>query len=128
VANHLKQYSTVSVFFGYDLKTKVHGHHAMEIALATDGLLAVHTSKTIKAEGVIIKPDTTHRITGNGLIISIFLDPETALCNDVMSLLGSKDVVKLEPAIAKVLMHHFENYTNRHFSEEGISELLAKTI
>ncbi len=128
MANHLKLYSALSVFFGHNLKTKAHAHHAMEIVIAVTGSLTIHTDKVIKAEGVIIKPDITHSVSGTGLIISILLDPETALCNHVVSMLGSKNVVKLEPSITDTLVIHFKNYSNRHFSEDGICELLSKAL
>ncbi|HEY0743042.1 MAG TPA: AraC family transcriptional regulator [Chryseosolibacter sp.] len=126
--NHLKLYSTLSVFFGRNLKTKAHAHHAMEIVLAVNGSLTIHSGKTIKAEGVILKPDIIHSISGTGLIISILLDPETALCNHVISMLGSKSVLKLEPSITDMLVNHFKNHTNRHFSEDGICELLSNSL
>lgn len=128
VANHLKIYSALSVFFGHNLKTKEHAHHAMEIVLAVNGSLTIHSGTKTKTEGVIIKPDVTHSISGTGLIISILLDPETALCSEVISMLGSKSVLKLEPSITETLVNHFKNYTNRHFSEDGICELLSKSL
>jgi AraC family transcriptional regulator of arabinose operon len=100
----------------------------MEIILAVNGSLTVYSGKAIKTQGVIIKPDITHSVSGTGLIISILVDPETALCNEVISMLGSKNVVKLEPSITDTLVNHFKNYTNRHFSEEGICELLSKAL
>lgn len=128
MANHLKLYSAISVFFGNNLKTKAHAHHAMEIVIAVNGSLTIHTDKTIKTQGVIIKPDITHSVSGTGLIISILLDPETVLCNQVVSMLGTKNVVRLEPSITDVLVSHFKNYENRHFSEDGICELLSKSL
>ena len=100
----------------------------MEIIIAVNGSLTIHGGKTTKTEGAIIKPDFTHSILGTGLIISILLDPETALCSEVISILGSKDVLKLEPSITETLTNHFKNYTNRHFSEDGICELLSKSL
>lgn len=128
MANHLKLYSVLSVFFGHNLKTKAHSHHAMEIILAVNGSLTIHTDKTIETEGVIIKPNITHSVSGNGLIISILLDPETALCNQVISMIGSKSIVKLEPSITETLVRNFKNYANRHFSEDGICELLSNAL
>ena len=116
------------MFFGHTLKTKAHAHHAMEIVLAVSGSLAINSDKAIKTQGVIIKPNITHSVSGTGLIISILLDPETALCSQVISMLGSKSIVKLEPSITETLISNFKNYANRHFSEDGICKLLSNAL
>ncbi|MEJ7644808.1 MAG: AraC family transcriptional regulator [Chryseolinea sp.] len=84
--------------------------------------------KSIEAHGVIIKPDTLHRISGEGPIISILIDAESELCSEVISLLGSKAIVQLEPSVKDELIHYFEDYASHHFSEEGIRRLLSKTV
>lgn len=116
------------MFFGHNLKTKAHAHHAMEIVLAVNGAMTVHSDKTIKTQGVIIKPNIHHSVSGTGLIISILIDPETALCQHVISMLGSKNIVKLEPSITEPLISNFKNYASRHFSEDSICQLLSNVL
>ena len=127
MANHLKLYSGLSVYFGSDLKTKAHAHHALEIVFALDGLLTIHGIKTIKSEGVIIKPDTVHSISGKGLIISILLDSDTALCSELVSMLGSKHIVKLEPSVTRTLITYFHNHDS-HLTESAICEMLSNSL
>lgn len=126
--NHLKLYSGLSVYFGNDLNTKTHAHHALEIVVSVDEMLCIHGMKAIKADAVIIKPDTPHRISGNGLIISILLDPETLLCSEVISLLGSKSIIRLESSAKMTLANHFKDYASTHFTEEGICALLSRSL
>lgn len=126
--NHLKLYSGLSVYFGRDLKTKTHAHHAMEIIFAVDGNLTVYSGKNIKAHGVIIRPDTPHSVTSDGLTISILLFPETELCNEVSALLSGKNIVKLEAPVVGDLKKHFKNYTSKHFNEDSICTLLSQSV
>lgn len=126
--NHLKLYSQLSVYISNDLKTKMHAHHALEIAVSVDDVLTVYDTRLTKANAVIIKPDTPHRISGNGLVISILLDPETRLSSEVISLLGSRSTIKLDSAVKSAVVNHFKDYTSNHFTEVGICALLSKSI
>lgn len=126
--NELKQYAGLSVHFGCDLKTKPHAHHALEVVLALDGLLTVRGEHLLKSEGVIIRPNALHTISGTGQIISVFLDPETVLCSELVSMLGAKDIAKLEPHVTQRLITYFDDRTSHHLIESGIYEMLTQTI
>lgn len=128
MTNHLVQYPGISVYYCNDLQTKLHAHHALEVVVASEGLLTHHGTQQLKSEGFMVRPNALHALTGKGHVVSIFLNPETALGSELVSMLGRRDIVKLEPTVTRVLIDYFNHRDNYHLSENGICQTLARSI
>lgn len=69
--SEIKVYSDLVVFHQSGIPHKFHANHGLKIIIAEEQFSVVHDHRVINSTGVIIRPDTTHKInTGPWIIIS----------------------------------------------------------
>jgi AraC-like DNA-binding protein len=123
--NHIKPYNDFVVFYGYGLSGKQHANHAIKIILANDELVAIHERKQHKASGVMVRPDTAHKVRGcENLTISAYIDPETEIGRGVSVLFKKGPIVTLTADTAADLFNLFTRVIENHWSETEIQKIL----
>jgi AraC-like DNA-binding protein len=78
----------------------VHAHHAIQITLCLSGALSlIGRDGTVEAQAIAVAPDASHRIVAHGLLLFLFVEPESragqVLC---ASLFARGEVVALDAA------------------------------
>ncbi|MEO5978618.1 MAG: helix-turn-helix domain-containing protein [Chryseolinea sp.] len=125
VTQSLLIYSDMVVFWGANIRTKPHAHHALEIVLSYESSLTViHKEQHFNAKGIILKANVKHETFGQGSAIFIYFDPESHFARKFNILLKELHVIPLADEIALALMTFLENGMREGFSETSIKDYL----
>lgn len=71
-----------AVYCGEAGDNTLHTHHALQVTVGLQGDIAVHTdgAAAVAARGIVIRPDRSHRLLGNGTpVLSVYLDGHSAI-------------------------------------------------
>lgn len=127
--SQIKVYSDLVVFYQSGIPYKFHANHGLKIIIAEEQFSVVHDHKVINSNGLIIRPNTTHKINaGPGIIISIYIDPETQIGREINYLLNKRKVLKLENTIVTTLLNYFNNALEFHYTEGEVKRFLITTL
>lgn len=83
-----------------------HAHHAIQITACLSGALALTTAReTLAAPVVAVAADAKHRFEAHGLLVFIFVEPESRLGRSLTrSLFGNRDLAEVDiPAFDALL-------------------------
>jgi AraC-like DNA-binding protein len=85
----------------------VHAHHAIQITACLSGSLALmNDSATVSAPIVAVAADARHRFEAHGLLVFVFVEPESRLGRSLtQALFGATDLVRLA---SEAIMPHLE--------------------
>lgn len=127
--SQIKVYSDLVVFHQSGIPHKFHANHGLKIIIAEEQFSVIHDHKVINSNGLIIRPDTSHKINaGPWIIISIYIDPETQIGREINYLLNKRKVLKLEKTIVTTLLNYFNDALEFHYTEREVKRFLITTL
>ena len=126
--NHITTYNDVITFHTYGLAGRLHSNHAVKVIVAEQPVSVAYNKKLFTAHGLIIKSDTIHKIKPHeGLVISIYIDPESILGGYFHNLFKNVSVLKFESSVALNLFK-FLSASSNHITEEQIKTRIQKHL
>ncbi len=127
--NHITVYSDFSIFYTYGILNKFHANHCAKVVIAEDPITVLYNSNKLYAKGFIIKSDALHQVNPNTrLVISVYLDPESATGNAINALVNRNVLLKLETSVADRMMSFFKYSFHNHVNEFDIKKQLIRSL
>ncbi|MGZ5333871.1 MAG: helix-turn-helix domain-containing protein [Solirubrobacterales bacterium] len=88
-----------AIYAGPLLENEAHAHHAIQISIPLRGTLSLRASPDLRwrsFRGVATAPDQLHRLRCDGLVVQIYLDPESAAGVALRQEMGEAGVQAME--------------------------------
>jgi AraC-like DNA-binding protein len=127
--NHIVSYNDLTIFYTNGVSKKIHSNHCVKIIVGNMPLTISSERKKITSKGILIKSDTSHKVTSDeGLIVSIFIDPECEIGKAINSLFKQGRILKLENEISDKLFDLTNNSADQHLTEVDIKKHLTKVL
>jgi AraC-like DNA-binding protein len=127
--NHIVIHNDLSIFYTYGTSKKIHANHCVKIVISQSPIVVSHHHKKISSKGFILKSDTSHKVAANdGLLISIYIDPETEIGKAVNGFFNHNKILKIKEQVSDKLLKFFRSSFDQHTTELEIKKFLAKTL
>jgi AraC-like DNA-binding protein len=117
--NHVAVYSDITIFYGYDVSSKIIGEEAISFQ---------KEQEEARVHGAIIKSDILHGVKGcKGLTISICVDPESKTGRELNRLVKN-GILFLGVETANTLFNYFNTALATHLTEADMKVFLLGTL
>lgn len=127
-SNHIRVYRDIVVFYELSLSGKPHANHAVKVIVGATPLSVSYEQEVIKAQGVIIRSDTVHKVKGGkGPVTSLYINPHTRLGKSINSR-STSNLLMLTRKSSALLLKYFDNSLGNHLTESDIKSFLNETL